>query len=128
MMMLTKRLKKLHALINKSIEIDNTQYERELEKKDERQIFLEKRKSKTEYYSIEMKLNIIIREKQRNKSRREASETKKTFQVKKLRDKIKMICYECDKLEHYKRDCRFKFKKKLEEEQFNMTQQLNAVN
>jgi Iap family predicted aminopeptidase len=61
MMMLTKRFKNLYALINKSIKIDNTQYERELEKKDDKQIFLEQRKKKSEYYSIEMKLDAIIK-------------------------------------------------------------------
>jgi hypothetical protein len=39
-MMLTNRFKDLHTMIDKSIEIDNTQYERKLEKKEEKHIFL----------------------------------------------------------------------------------------
>jgi hypothetical protein len=117
MMMLTKRFKNSHIMIDKSIEIDNTQYERELEKKEEKHIFFEQRKNKTEYYSVEMKLNVTVRIKQRD-SRKKNFKTKRSFESERFKNKTTIICYKCNKSEHYKRDC--KFKKKLKKEQVNV--------
>lgn len=84
MMMLTKWFKKLHTLINKLIEIDNTQYEWEIEKKYKRQIFLEQRKKNTEYYSIKMKLDVIVRDKRRDNFRKKKLRNEENVQIKKI--------------------------------------------
>ncbi len=118
MMMLTKRSTNLYNLINKLIEIDNTQYKRELEKKINK-IFLEQRKKKSKYYLIEMKLNVTIKTRDNSKKN---LKTKRTFESSKSKNKTTIICYKCDKSKHYKRDCRFKkkLKKKFKKEQVNV--------
>ena len=118
-LILNEKLKTLGIMITKFIEINNDQYKRKLKKKERNRIIPNRNnkfyKQKV-IYSVQIKLDIThqISKKQRWKKKQNEHQKNK-------KDKFKIICYECELAEHYKRDCRKKQLSKIQ------TKQLNAI-
>ena len=90
----------MNLLIDKLIKIDSCQYE----KKTKKNIYSKlttyyKQNYKQKTYSIKMKLNTIVKTKHKK--------------IRKFKNNFKITYYECNKKEHYKRNCKNK--------QFNIT-------
>ena len=111
------RPKTLTTMITRSIEIDNDQYERELEKKGGNRIIPNRNNKfhkQKATYPVQMELDATHQGSKKQ-------DWKKNKHQKNKKDKSKVICYECGLAGHYKRDCR---KKQLAGTQ---TRQLNAT-
>ena len=101
-------------MITKSIEIDNDQYERNLERKDKKsysQAFEKNKKFNRQqlFYSKEMKLDAIHKSKKHRKPKR---------------NKSKITCYGCENKDHYKNEC----KKQINGTRIEKFKQLNVIN
>ena len=100
-------------MITRSIEIDNDQYERDLEKKDKKsysQTFGKNKKFNRQQlsYPREMKFDAIHKSKKYRKSKR---------------DKSKVTCYGCENKGHYRNEC----KKQINGIRTDKPKQLNVI-
>ena len=96
--MLAERSENYRLMITKFIEINNSQYEREFEKKRRSRSVYEHSKKDKRYettYSRKMKIDVTHRSKK--------------FQEKRKKDKSQITCYQCEKKSHYKNECKQQF-------------------
>ena len=118
-LILSEKSKSLIIMITKFIEIDNDQYEKKLKKKNENRI-ISNRNNKFHkqkiIYSVQMKLDTTHQRLKKQGWKKKRDEHQKNNK----KDKFKIICYECELAEHYKRNCKKKQLTETQKKQFNV--------
>ena len=119
-LVLSGRPRSLTMMITRSIEIDNDQYERELEKKGGNRMVPNRNNKfhkQKATYPVQMELDTTHQGLKKQGWRKKRDEHQKNNK----KDKSKVICYGCGLAGHYKRDCKKKQLAGTQKKQLNAT-------